>query len=455
MKVGSTPRVEGGSDEIIHGVASVLQEASAALTRLGATSAPSAPDSPAGAGLASLANAALALTQAASNLKQGAGPSLESPPVVQDTGADWGGNGEVHDELVETAQLTSLEFVVNNNLDPWLEEALELLTPNQRAHVINSQVSLRGARNPNGIVMNRIRQVTPVHQRIDIFSKINNLGAGVMSRLEGLTEEQADAVMESGFKIMKATNPSGVAVKRINDVLATYGGRSGRDRLSRSRRGNLYGRGRDFRDSGTRFSTSSRCDALDKLSTEIELPPDILDVCNELRLERWCGAVLVRLSLYQRQNVFREIGRLRDVRNPSGVVMSRIRALANPDELTAIFIDINDLDRSVESKLWHLTTEQRAAVIAPGIYVQNVRNPSTAVRSRITNVLAGKDAMGRPPPVAAVEKAPPPKSGPHAYTGPPPPEKQRESDHSESPPRKKRRENSDHPLQLVLDGLGR
>jgi len=213
--------------------------------------------------------------------------------------------------------------------------------------------------------------------------------------------------------------------------------------------------GRDFRDSGTRFSTSSRCDALDKLSTEIELPPDILDVCNELRLERWCGAVLVRLSLYQRQNVFREIGRLRDVRNPSGVVMSRIRALANPDELTAIFIDINDLDRSVESKLWHLTTEQRAAVIAPGIYVQNVRNPSTAVRSRITNVLAGKDAMGRPPPVAAVEKAPPPKSGPHAYTGPPPPEKQRESDHSESPPRKKRRENSDHPLQLVLDGLGR
>ncbi|CAK0888688.1 unnamed protein product [Prorocentrum cordatum] len=82
------------------------------------------------------------------------------------------------------------------------------------------------------------------------------------------------------------------------------------------------------------------------------------------------------------------------VRNPSGVVMSRVRAVADPNDLTAIFIDLNGLDTSCEEKLWALTPDQRAAVIAPGIYVQNVRNPVTAVLSRIQNVLDGAHAIG-------------------------------------------------------------
>merc|ERR1719189_1715675 len=85
------------------------------------------------------------------------------------------------------------------------------------------------------------------------------------------------------------------------------------------------------------------------------------------------------------------------VRNPSGVVMSRVKAVANPDELLTIFIDINQLDRACEAKLWNLTPEQRANVIAPGIFLQNVRNASTAVRSRIANVLCGRGAMERGP----------------------------------------------------------
>merc|ERR1740121_1584932 len=85
------------------------------------------------------------------------------------------------------------------------------------------------------------------------------------------------------------------------------------------------------------------------------------------------------------------------IRNPSGVVMSRVKAVVSSDELTAIFVNLNQLDKACEEKLWSLTQEQRAAVIAPGIYLQNVRNGSTAVKSRITNVLAGRAAMERPP----------------------------------------------------------
>ncbi|CAJ1444643.1 unnamed protein product [Effrenium voratum] len=88
---------------------------------------------------------------------------------------------------------------------------------------------------------------------------------------------------------------------------------------------------------------------------------------------------------------------MRGVRNPSGVVMSRIKQVATPEELLTIFVDLNSLDRAVEAKLWELTPEQRMEVLAPGIFVQNVRNTSTAVRSRIANVLEGRSAMTRPP----------------------------------------------------------
>ena len=116
----------------------------------------------------------------------------------------------------------------------------------------------------------------------------------------------------------------------------------------------------------------------------------------DLGLEQWCGEVLRRLSLWQRQTVIREIGTMRSVRNPSGVVMSRIRSIAKVDELISIFVDINGLDRNVEAQLWELTPEQRSQVIAPGIFVQNARNASTAVKTRIQNVLKGRSAMSRP-----------------------------------------------------------
>jgi len=132
-----------------------------------------------------------------------------------------------------------------------------------------------------------------------------------------------------------------------------------------------------------------------KVPLAAELPTDIQAAANDFRLESWCIEVLRRVSLWQRQTVLREIGTMRGVRNPSGVIMSRVRAVASPEELVAIFIDLNGLDRAVEAKLWGLSPDQRAAVLAPGIYVQNVRNTSVAVRSRIARVVEGKNAMSR------------------------------------------------------------
>lgn len=44
---------------------------------------------------------------------------------------------------------------------------------------------------------------------------------------------------------------------------------------------------------------------------------------------------------------------------------------------------------------WWPRAPREASVIGPGIYLQNVRNPSTVVRSRMNNVLAGREAVER------------------------------------------------------------
>jgi len=111
-------------------------------------------------------------------------------------------------------------------------------------------------------------------------------------------------------------------------------------------------------------------------------------------LEWWVGEVLARLSLWQRQQVMTDLGNMWGVRNPSGVVMARVRQVASTQELMAIFIDINNIERTVADELWSLQEDQQTAVMAPGIYIQNARSPSVAARSRIRQVLAGNDAMG-------------------------------------------------------------
>eukprot|EP00435_Cladocopium_sp_Y103_P024750 s1539_g6.t1 len=260
-----------------------------------------------------------------------------------------------------------------------------MLSPSQRSCVIKTPLNVEHARNRNGVVMSRVKTVTPVERRIKIFTKVNELGEGVIDRLSTLTPEQCEAVMDSGMKIQRASNPSGVAMSRISEALRNLPGDGGRhSEPFESRLGDRYRKVR---------SRSRRRNP--KIQEVAEMPQDVKHLMQELGLEVWCGEVLRRLTLWQRQAVVRELGNMYDVRNPSGVVISRIKQIVTPDELLQIFIELNGLDQDVEAKLWELTPEQRIEVLAPGIYVQNVRNTSTAVRSRIGNVLEGRKAMTR------------------------------------------------------------
>eukprot|EP00435_Cladocopium_sp_Y103_P028029 s1539_g6.t7 len=397
---------------LMSGLANVLREASAALGRLGGRVAIET-DGSSRRDKADIQEAALALEQVADTIDSGQGFNSAKVPSLSEklaAGAIARGNlslaSEPRVELRPRSRSSSTSsrlsrvseqsgvdeeaiqaFVTTYELDPWVGEALTMLSPSQRSCVIKTPLNVEHARNRNGVVMSRVKTVTPVERRIKIFTKVNELGEGVIDRLSTLTPEQCEAVMDSGMKIQRASNPSGVAMSRISEALRNLPGDGGRhSEPFESRLGDRYRKVR---------SRSRRRNP--KIQEVAEMPQDVKHLMQELGLEVWCGEVLRRLTLWQRQAVVRELGRwnMYDVRNPSGVVISRIKQIVTPDELLQIFIELNGLDQDVEAKLWELTPEQRIEVLAPGIYVQNVRNTSTAVRSRIGNVLEGRKAMTR------------------------------------------------------------
>lgn len=407
--------------ELIQGVASLLQQASAALARLGeapqqttrlAQPAPallqSSQDKLGDGASASLAGAVAALAQVAAQ--------LGNAGAVGDGVGDGlgGGMGDGRYTVAPDgpdAAISTADFCAQYQLEAWVGEMLDLLAPGQRAAVMDPPLNTSNARNLNGIVISRIKQVVPLDQRLGIFVQINGLSEGVVDRLGTLNAEQAEAVMESGMKIQKASNPSGVAMRRITDALRSS--RQGNSAFGSSFRHGLSGAGlggsRGERPGGgpgagvwgdaSRRQDRSRTPGPQRHSnghSSGNMPEDVQAFVESQGLEWWCGEVLKRLSLWQRQQITKDVQVVQGVRNPSGVVMSRVRQFVDTSELMTIFIDLNQVDSATQSQLWALTPEQQAAVISPGIYLQNVRNPSTAVRSRINNVLAGKDAFGKP-----------------------------------------------------------
>ncbi|CAL1147342.1 unnamed protein product [Cladocopium goreaui] len=391
---------------LMSGLANVLREASAALGRLGGRVAIETDGNSRG-DKADIQEAALALEQVADTIDSGRGfNSAKVPSLSEKLAAIARGKlslaSEPRVELRPRSRSSSTSsrlsrvsersgvdeeaiqaFVATYDLDPWVGEALAMLSPSQRSSVIKTPLKVEHARNRNGVVMSRVKTVTPVERRIQIFTKVNELGEGVIDRLSTLTPEQCEAVMDSGMKIQRASNPSGVAMSRISEALRNLPD----ERHSEPFESRLGDRYRKVRSRSRRRTP--------KTQEVAEIPQDVKHLMQELGLEVWCGEVLRRLTLWQRQAVVRELGNMHDVRNPTGVVISRIKQIVTPDELLQIFIELNGLDQDVEAKLWELTPEQRIEVLAPGIYVQNVRNTSTAVRSRIGNVLEGRKAMTR------------------------------------------------------------
>jgi len=322
--------------------------------------------------------------------------------------------------------LTVEEFVAQNMLEPWVVDALYLMREDQKEHVMRTPLNLENTTNLNGVITSRMKEVCPVDQRLQLFIQLNGLAEGVVDRLGTLTAEQHEKVMESTLKIQKANNPSGVCMRRITDVLRnerlgiahgphmsspTYRSTapapmpapsfnqqqaSTADLLTTlvsSLTGVVEGVGGGGAALGSRERSRSRPPAA-ALGGGASVPRDIQGFLDEYALDWWVGEVLARLSLWQRQNVMTELANMRGVRNPSGVVMARVKQVANTQELLTIFVDLNKLDAQVSDELWALTEEQQVAIMAPGIYIQNARSPSVAARSRIRHVLAGNDAMG-------------------------------------------------------------
>lgn len=324
------------------------------------------------------------------------------------------------------------EFVAQNGLETWVIDALYLLGDDQRHHVMKSPLNLDHTTNLNGIITSRIKEVAPVDQRMQMFVTLNGLAQGVVDRLSTLTPEQHEKVMESTLKIQKANNPSGVAMRRITDVLRNErlgiphgpyqsGGGGGfggppqhqppammdmqqadnplgaATNILNSLMSTLSGGAAPDPNQGAAPHQSmmrDRSRSRPPATSSTCVPPDVLRFLEDNALEWWVGEVLARLSLWQRQNVMADLATVRNVRNPSGVVMARVKQIANVTEMLAIFIDLNQIERPAAEELWGLTEDQQASVMAPGIYIQNVRNSSVAARSRIRHVLAGNDAMG-------------------------------------------------------------
>jgi len=391
-----------GSEEIIRNVATVLQDAAAALARLGVQAASQPPESASSSG-ESLAGAASALAQVAAQFSSGNSTGDANYAAKAARPSFVAHDSALRDDENEPA-IGTLEFCEMHGLEAWVGEALDLLTPMQRNAVMMPQMNIGRARNPNGIVVSRIKQAVPLDQRLGIFVQINGLSEGVVDRISTLTQEQAEGLLDSGFKIQKAANPSAVAMKRISDVIrklrmegstrSTWAAQT--DRQHHGGWNNHLSRPRQDR-SRTPAPPWSKTERGEHLGSNgaRDMPVDVQNFMDSIGLDWWCGEVLKRLSLWQRQQIIKDLQNLHNVRNPSGVVMSRVRQAVDTSELMSIFIDLNQFDRVVQQQLLALTPEQQIAVISPGIYLQNVRNPSTAVRSRINNILAGKEAVDR------------------------------------------------------------
>lgn len=208
----------------------------------------------------------------------------------------------------------------------------------------------------------------------------------------------------------KANNPSGVAMKRINDILKRSKWQTGNHRRGRSRsrdgtRSQSHSRSRSGSQNRGHTRNGNHVAIVPKgwhhwsrgrdVRAIKESKGDLVDdFVRDYGLDHWVGEVIQRLSLYRRQLVVQKCSNMYGIHNPSAVVMSEIRKLVETEELVAIFIDINGLDQDTTDELLRLSIRDQAAVVAPGIFLQNVRNVNKAVFSRIKNIRQGHDAVG-------------------------------------------------------------
>eukprot|EP00929_Paragymnodinium_shiwhaense_P057027 TRINITY_DN28542_c0_g1_i2.p1 TRINITY_DN28542_c0_g1~~TRINITY_DN28542_c0_g1_i2.p1 ORF type:complete len:365 (-),score=54.67 TRINITY_DN28542_c0_g1_i2:668-1762(-) len=229
------------------------------------------------------------------------------------------------------------DFLDDYNLDLWLGDILGMLSPSQLDQVIGPALNMDRARNPSGVVMSRIKNVASIDKRMQMFIKVNDLAESVVDRISTLTPEQCESVLDSGLKLQKATNPSGVAMARITEAIRREPTRTSKSsRKVRVEPVSKQGAIKDAMDpcglfgeaERSRSRSPSRRRGGDKggglLPLDGPWPSDVTTMVEDLGLEKWCGDVMKRLQLRQRQEVCKELGDMKGVRNPSGVVISRV-----------------------------------------------------------------------------------------------------------------------------------
>lgn len=277
-----------------------------------------------------------------------------------------------------------------DNLDPWVCTALGYLDAKTRRKVVDD-ADLKGARNPNMVMWSRVKRVTSVDERIKMFIDINNLSEGVEDRLSTLDDQQKEDVMVSGLYINGASNPSGVAMQRINGVLRsrreTDKGMSGKGKEKQAETDTSLDRSHRR---GDRSPSPQNNQQAPYSQTRRQRAEEFVRTHN---LEHWVSEVLQHLSLYQRQQILQRSRQWLRVRNPSAAFMTLVREVCRFEELRAIFIAINCVNAAVEEDLCAMSKEQQEAVLDPGIYLQNTRNPSDVVRSRMKRVGSGLEAV--------------------------------------------------------------
>merc|ERR1712232_1103449 len=122
------------------------------------------------------------------------------------------------------------QFIVNNRLDSNAAIKLRSLPDHIRRAVLD-RGDLSDARNPNAVLMGRIRDAETAHNKgatlaatsggppgsLDAFIFENRLDTIAADRLRRLTDEQQQRVMERG-NLTDARNPNAVLMGRIREA---------------------------------------------------------------------------------------------------------------------------------------------------------------------------------------------------------------------------------------------
>lgn len=218
------------------------------------------------------------------------------------------------------------DFVVQNNLDVAAQNAMYELEPDLQRELMD-RGSLTDARNPSAVVLSRVRNIknasmkyggiTQTDMRDEIARFVEEYGLD--DRAETVLKETEERVLRELFtrdrNLSDARNPSAVVLARIREIrkdMEVSGGGGG------DFRGGGGGRGRD--DNNPRGGRGN-----DKFARDDE-EHEIFRFVKDNGLDERAEQCLKESEPWVLRELF-DRGSLNDARNPSAVVLARLREI--------------------------------------------------------------------------------------------------------------------------------